>query len=94
MLTIFFPVISKKLIHNPKKKQDLSKTQLYTSHVTSAFDCNRTYDREALCLIVSFVSALEHDPCALLLSRSTIQRSRKKLAKEKNYKKICCVNNS
>ena len=56
--------------------------QLFTPHVTSALDRNKTSDREALRLIVPIAAALGHDPATLPLSRSSFQRVWKKAWKE------------
>ena len=55
---------------------------LFTFHVTSALDRNKTSDREAVRLMVPIISALGCDPTSLPISRSTIRRVRKKTRKD------------
>jgi hypothetical protein len=55
---------------------------VFTPHVTSALDRNKTSDREAVRLIVPLAAALGHDPSNLPVSRSTIRRMRKKTRKD------------
>lgn len=63
-----------------------TKECLFTSQVTSALDRNKVSDREALRIMMSLAAAFGQDPSALPISRSSIQRARKKgrenLAKE------------
>jgi hypothetical protein len=56
--------------------------QLFNQYVTSALDRNKTSDREAVRLMILFAAALGCDPSTLPLSRSTMQRVRKKARKE------------
>ncbi|KAK0059938.1 hypothetical protein Bpfe_010797 [Biomphalaria pfeifferi] len=62
----------------PNKTEIGCHTALFTKHVTSALDRNQTSDREALRLMIPIAAALGHDPSSLTVSRSTIQRARKK----------------
>ncbi|KAK0045420.1 hypothetical protein Bpfe_025146 [Biomphalaria pfeifferi] len=62
----------------PNKTEIGCHTVLFTKHVTSALDRNQTSDREALRLMIPIAAALGHDPSSLTVSRSTIQRARKK----------------
>lgn len=55
-----------------------TKKRLFTSQVTSALDRNKVSDREALRLMVPIAAALGENPSALSISRTTIQRARKK----------------
>ena len=54
------------------------KLQLINADVTSALDRNKTLDREAVRLMILIAAALGHDPAKFPLSRSTIQRARKR----------------
>ena len=64
--------------HVEKQLTTIKTNQLFTHHVTSALDRNKTSDREALRLVVPIAAALGYNPSALPLSRSTIHRVRKK----------------
>lgn len=64
------------------QSEPIAKKSLFSKHVTSALDRNKVSDREALRLMVPIAAALGHDLSSLPLSRSTIQRKRKKARKD------------
>ena len=59
-----------------------STSQLFTPHVTSALDRNKTSDCETVRLMIPIAAALGHNPSYLSLSRNTVQRMRKKARME------------
>lgn len=65
-----------------KQSSTVSSSNIFTEHVTSALDRNKTSDREAVRLIVPIAAALGCDPASIPVSRSTIRRRRKEARKE------------
>ena len=68
--------------HPNLRSQLQIKHQLLNSDVSSALDRNKTSDREAARLMIPMAAALGHDPMKLPLSRSTIQRARKRTRRD------------
>lgn len=72
-----------------------SRDQLFNANVTSAFDRNKISAREVVRLLVPIAAVLGHDPNALPISRSTIQRARTSARHElfraikSNFKPTC-----
>ena len=65
-----------------KNERGSLTTSLFTPQLTSALDRNKVSDREAVRLMVPLVAALGKDSSDLPISRTTIQRQRKKARKE------------
>ena len=69
-------------LEKPTAQKSKIKHQLLNSDVSSALDRNKTSDREAVRLMIPMAAALGHDPMKLPLSRSTIQRARKRTRRD------------